>query len=453
MNSKSAMNLRWFAAKGSHPDAFRPAHFRWGHSGRRTTRVAVLFGAAVVLSLATACEKGSAAPPTEVEVQAAVAEVTPITEHLTIDGVLAPLAQASITPKITAPVKKFYVQRGARVKAGQLLATLENRDLSASMLDNRGVFQSAEATYQTTIKAQVPQDYQRAELDVAQAQASLKLNQKIVENRRQLFAQGAIPGRDLDTAEATLVDAQATYDSATKRLAGMKQVSREAAIKNASGQLQSAQGKFRAAEAQLSYSEIRSPISGVVTDRPLFAGETATTGSPLITVMETSGLLVKAHVPQSALVTVQKGDKADVFVSSLNRTVDGEITLISPALDPGSTTVEIWVLVKNPAGQLRPGTAVRVAIAGKSVEKALVVPSEAIVTTTDGKKAVMLIDTAGVAHRTVVTTGIEDGGNTQIAKGLSPGARVVTVGAYALDDGTHVKVVSASESVGGDSKE
>jgi HlyD family secretion protein len=169
--------------------------------------------------------------------------------------------------------------------------------------------------------------------------------------------------------------------------------------------------------------------------------------------METSALLVKAHVPQSALATVKRGDKADVFVSSLNRTVDGEITLISPALDPGSTTVEIWVLVKNPAGELRPGTAVRVSIAGRTVQKALLVPSQAIVTTKDGKKAVMLIDSGGVAHQTIVTTGIEDGGNTQIVKGLSPGGRVVTAGAYALDDGTHVKVVSASESDAGASKE
>jgi HlyD family secretion protein len=453
MNRKPAMTLRWFAADGCRPAAFCPDPFRRGHSPRTTTRVAVLLGATVVLALATACEKGSATPPTEVEVQAASAETAPITQHLTVDGVLAPLAQASISPKITAPVRKFYVQRGSRVKAGQLLATLENRDLNASLMDNRGSFESAEATYQTTVKAQVPQDYQRAELDVAQALASLKLNQKIVESRRQLFAQGAIPGRDLDTAEAALVDAQANYDSAAKRLAGVKQVSHEAALKNASGQLESAQGKYQAAEAQLSYSEIRSPISGVVTDRPLFAGETATTGTPLITLMETSALLVKAHVPQSALATVKRGDKADVFVSSLNRTVDGEITLISPALDPGSTTVEIWVLVKNPAGELRPGTAVRVSIAGRTVQKALLVPSQAIVTTKDGKKAVMLIDSGGVAHQTIVTTGIEDGGNTQIVKGLSPGGRVVTAGAYALDDGTHVKVVSASESDAGASKE
>jgi HlyD family secretion protein len=408
----------------------------------------------MALALSAGCAKEPAAPPTEVEVQAATAEVAPITQHLAVDAVLSPVAQAAITPKISAPVKKFYVQRGSRVKAGQLLAELENRDLSAAMIDNRGSFQSAQATYQTTVKAQVPQDYQRAELDVAQAKASLSLNQKIVESRKQLFAQGAIAGRDLDTAEAALVDAQATYDSAASRLAGMKQVSREAALKSASGQLQSAQGKYQGAEAQLSYSEIRTPISGVVTDRSLFTGETAAAGSPLITVMDTSVMLAKAHVPQTAVETMKKGDETEVFVPALDRTVQGKISLISPALDPGSTTVEIWILIKNPAGELRPGSAVTASIAGRSAGKALVVPTQSVVTMPDGKKAVMVIDTGGVAHQTVVTTGIEDGGSTQIVKGLSSGQRVVTVGAYALDDGTHVKVVAASEEGDtGDSKE
>jgi HlyD family secretion protein len=74
-----------------------------------------------------------------VTVQAAHPEQGPIAEHITADAVLAPLAQAAIEPKISAPVRKFYVQRGSRVKAGQLLATLENNDLAAAAMDNKGI--------------------------------------------------------------------------------------------------------------------------------------------------------------------------------------------------------------------------------------------------------------------------------------------------------------------------
>jgi HlyD family secretion protein len=399
----------------------------------------------LLVSLA-GCSKKEEAAPSAVSVEAATAQIEPITEHVFTDAVLTPVAQAAISPKITAPVKKYYVQRGSHVKSGQLLVTLENKDLQAAVADNQGAFDAAGATYQTEVKATVPEDYQKAELDLAQAKANLDLNQSIVTSRKQLFAQGAIPGRDLDTAEAALVQAQAAYDTAAQHMAGMKQVSRAAALKAAEGQLESAQGKYQGAEAQLSYSEIRSPITGVVTDRPLFAGETAAAGAPLITVMDTRALLAKIHLSQPQAQILSLGDSASVEVPGLAEPVAGKITLISPALDPGSTTVEIWVRIENPKGLLRPGTAVRVNVAGRTAPKALVVPSAAIVLASSGKSTVMLIGSDGVAHQTPVTTGIVDNGETQILSGLSAGQQVVTTGAASMDDGTHVKVQSAADS-------
>ena len=102
-----------------------------------------------------------------------------IAEHIVADAVLAPVAQAAIAPKIGAPVRKFYVQRGTRVREGQLLATLENNDLSAAAFDNKGSYMAAQAAYATATKAQVPEDTLRAEPDVAQAKANLDLNQAL----------------------------------------------------------------------------------------------------------------------------------------------------------------------------------------------------------------------------------------------------------------------------------
>ena len=108
------------------------------------------------------------------------------------------------------------MQRGAKVKEGELLATLENTDLAAAAQDNKGSYKAAQAAYATATKAQVPEDTQKAELDFAQAKANLDLNQSIVNSRKQLFAEGAIPGRDLDTAQAALVQAQAAYRRCVK---------------------------------------------------------------------------------------------------------------------------------------------------------------------------------------------------------------------------------------------
>jgi HlyD family secretion protein len=392
----------------------------------------------------TGCGKKAEAPEAVVNVQAATVSTQPITQHIEADAVLSPIAQAAIAPKITAPVKKFYVQRGSPVKAGELLATLENADLRAAVTDNQGALDAEDASYQSTVKAGVPEDYQKAELDLAQANANLALNRSIVESRKKLFAEGAIAGRDLDTAEAALVQAQAAYDTAKKHLDGMKEVSREAALKQAKGQLESAEGKYDAAEADLSYSEIRSPINGVVTDRPLFAGETATSGTPLITVMDVSALIAKLHLPQPEVQNLKTGDAATVTVPGLDHPVSGKITVISPALDPGSTTVELWVRIENPHHTLRPGTAVKVTLASKAIPNTLVVPTVAIVLTNVGQKAVMVVDKDSVAHLTPVRVGVVDGDETQILSGISAGQRIVTQGAYGLDDGTKVNIVTGS---------
>jgi multidrug efflux pump subunit AcrA (membrane-fusion protein) len=203
-----------------------------------TMAIRSLAAAAVALPLIvlSGCKK-EATPAVEVTVQAEHPEQGSMSEHINVDAILAPLAQAAIEPKITAPVRKFYVQRGDKVKEGELLVTLENTDLTAAALDNTGSYMAAEAAYATATKAQVPEDAQKAELDFAQAKANLDLNQSIVNSRKQLFAEGAIPGRDLDTAVAALVQAQAAYDSATKHLDSVKNVSREAALKAAQGQL------------------------------------------------------------------------------------------------------------------------------------------------------------------------------------------------------------------------
>lgn len=376
----------------------------------------------------------------EVSVVAAHPESGPIAEHIAADATLAPLAQAALSPKISAPVKKFYVQRGAKVKAGQLLAVLENRDLEAAALDNKGAYTAAEATYQTATRALVPEESQKAELDLTQAKATLDLDQSIVNSRKQLFSQGAIPGRDLDTAMATLVQAQAGYDTAKKHLEGLQSVGHEASLKAAKGQLTSAEGKYLGAEAQVGYSEIRSPIDGVVTDRSLFAGETASAGTPLLTIMDTSALLAKVHIALAQAQRLHLGSPATLQIPGVDEPVPATVSLISPALDPGSTTVEVWLRVENKKGIYKVGTPVHASIEGRSAKDALLVPAAAISTAQDGSGSVMIVDADSTARKRPVTVGLEDSGKAQLTGGITAKDIVISSGNYGLDDGTKVKV-------------
>ncbi|HEY2472411.1 MAG TPA: efflux RND transporter periplasmic adaptor subunit [Terracidiphilus sp.] len=420
----------------------------YAHSIQRRGQARHTWSAAILIAISFAflsgCKKEEAAEP-EVTVQAEHPEQGTMSAHIIADAILSPAAQAAIVPKITAPVKKFYVQRGARVKEGELLATLENSDLAAAEMDNQGSYEAAEAAYATATKAQVPEDAQKAELDCAQAKANLDLSNSIVNSRKQLFGQGAIPGRDLDTAMTVQVQARAAYDAAAKHLESLRSVSHEAALKAANGQLTSAEGKYKGAEAQVTYSEIRSPINGVVTDRPLFAGETVAAGAPLITVMDTSALIAKAHVAQGVAQEMKVGDEASISVPGVAEPVKAKVVLISPALDAGSTTLEVWLRVANKSGALKVGTPVKASITGQTVEKAWKIPAAAVLTGQDGSKSVMLMGADGKAHRKTITLGIGDDDDVQVTSGLAPGDTVITGGAYGLDDGVKVKVGPAED--------
>jgi HlyD family secretion protein len=393
--------------------------------------------------LLSACKKVDEVGPPEVSVQAEKAERKPLTEYVSGETVLVPQSQAAIVPKISAPIKKFFVQRGSRVKKDQLLAVLENADLAAAVRDSQGAMKQADASYATTTKAGVIEDLQKAQLDLAQAKANLDLQQSIADARQTLLQQGAIPRRDYDTAAAALVQAKAAYDIAKQHLDSLKTVSQTATIHSAEGALDSAKGKYEAAQAGLSYSEIRSPIDGVVTDRPLFAGEMANTGQPIVTVMDTSSLLAKVHLSQEQTAGLKVGGDATLTIGSQDEPAHGKISLISPALDPGSTTLEVWVTLANKAGKYKPGTPVHVSLAARSLLDVVTVPNEALITTKAGTSAVMVVGPDNVAHQKDVKTGITDGHDTQILSGVQSGDQVVTKGAYGMDDGTKVKITAA----------
>ncbi len=401
----------------------------------------------LTLALFAGCKKKVA----EVEkpvvvVQAEKPDLGVITESITADAILAPVAEAAILPRITAPIKHFYVQRGAHVKAGQLLATLENSDLAAAATDNAGSYDAAKGTYATATASTVPEEQTRARLEVTQTKATLDLDTAILKSRQQLLAQGAIPGRDVDTQQALVVKDQAAYEIAQQHLQSVLTTDTRASIEIAKGNLTSARGKLQGAEAQLSYTNIKSPISGVVTDRTLFAGETPAAGSPLITIMDTSTMIAKLHIAQEQARQLVLGAPASMLVPGIDDPVNATVSLISPALDVGSTTVEVWLKVPNRANQLKAGTPVHVTIKGRTIHDAMLIPTEAVQRSSEGSgKVVALITSEGKSLKVPVTTGVETKDSTQILSGLKAGDTVITGGGYGLDDGTKVKIGPAEK--------
>jgi RND family efflux transporter MFP subunit len=129
----------------------------------------------------------------------------------------------------------------------------------------------------------------------------------------------------------------------------------------------------------------------------------------------------------------------------VDKPVEGKVTVVSPALDPNSTTVEVWVQAKNPNRQMKPGSSVHLNITSATVADALVVPAEAVQSNPDGGNFVMLAGGDGKAHQTAIKVGIKQDQDVQVTEGVKPGDKVITAGAYGLPDNTKIKIEPAKE--------
>jgi multidrug efflux pump subunit AcrA (membrane-fusion protein) len=376
----------------------------------------------------------------EVSVQVVPARIGDISQIVSAEAVVFPLQQAIITPKISSTIKTFAVQRGAHVRKGQLLAVLENADLSAAATQSKGEYEQAEAGYVTSTASSIPEQIQKAELDASSSKAAADAQQKIVDSRKELFQQGALPRRELDAAEVALAQAQSQYQQSQKLLDDLRRSGRDQALKTAGGQLSAAKGKLLGAEAQLSYSQIRSPIDGVVTDRPLYPGELATANQPLLTVMNTTRLIAKSHVSQAQAVGLKKGADAEIRIAGQDDPIPAKLSLISPALDPGSTTIEVWLEAAKPPESLRPGMTVQIFITAATAKDAVLVPNNSVFQSPDGSSYVVVAGSDNIAHQKNVQLGIRGVADTQIISGVNAGESIVISGGYGLPDKTKIKI-------------
>lgn len=373
--------------------------------------------------LAMGCSSSQEKEPTPlVTVQAAAVKIQTIENEISTEAILYPHDQAALVPKVTAPIKKFYVTRGSRVHAGEVLATIEESDLKGALTESQGAYQQAEATYDSAL--------QSAEHDLKIAKEQFEAAQSVYDSRVSLYKQGAASQKDVQDAQIALSQASNQYGLAQKQYN----------LKSAEGQLTSAKGKLAAAQAQVAYSTIVSPIDGVVTDRPFFAGETPPAGAPILTVMDLSKVVARAYLSAAQAAQLQVGDAAALVPGNGGAEIEGKVTVVSPALDPNSTTVQVWAEAVNAGGRLKPGSTVGLKIVASTVKDALVVPVEAILTASDGATSVMAIGPDQAAHRTSVKTGIRQEGEVQVLSGLKAGDQVVTQGAYGLTDGAKVTI-------------
>lgn len=405
----------------------------------------VLLVIAAISVLAACSSKPGAEEDTQpvTPVQVAAATRGTIAHIVTAEAVLYPLKQANITPKISAPVQKFLVQRGDHVREDQLVAILEDRDLQAAAQESKNLYQQAEAAYENTKAAVMPEDLLKAKTDVQTARQALDAANAVYQNRLQLFKEGALAHKLVDDAKVAQVQAQSQFDTAQQHLTSLETVGRSAQLKSAEAQMEAAKAHYESSEAQLSYAEVRSPMNGIVSDRPVNIGEMASSGSALLSIVDISQVVARANIPVQEAAAMDVGDPATISGGGVK--LAGKITVVSPAVDPNTTTLQVWVGAPNPDERMKLGLTVEIAVNIGDIKDAIIVPVSALLASDEGGEKVMIAGADGLAHESKVETGVRDGDNVQILSGVKPGDQVITEGGLGLDDKGKIEIKRPGE--------
>src|SRR5690349_412098 len=410
----------------------------------------------VVLLLATlivwrlkksATEEETKVTPT-VSVKVVKAEKGNIATPISAVGTIWPREKADVSAKISAQIKKMALLKNKVVHAGEVIAVLESRDLEAQKAEAVAALNEARANERSLITGTIPKTNAEDQKALLDARAKVNNARATYERRRALFERGGISKKDLEASQLDLTTAEdeLRLQEQTVALRTRSLNPNDRAL--AAARTAQAQQRVATLDAQLSYATIRAPITGMVTDQFQYEGEFASAGGKLVTIADTSTVIVKAPFADTAVADLKTGDTVTVLPTDASaEEMHGQVTLLGRSSDPTNRTVEVWVTLANGDGKLRANGAAQVTVMTNAKNDAIVVPASAVTleTSNANEGTVMIVDAKNVARERKVTVGVRSGDKIEITEGLQEGDTVVIEGNFALPDGTKVEIASDEE--------
>jgi HlyD family secretion protein len=385
-------------------------------------------------------EKAGAAT---VSVRVARAERGEIAAEVSALGTIFPREAATVSPKVNAQIKQMALLKNKPVRAGEPVATLEARDLQAQRAEAAAALEEAQANARLLSGGTIPETTAQDEKALRDARANVANAQATYDRRLALYEKGGISKKDLEASGLALKMAENDLRLA-ESAARLHQVTTNPGNRAlAASRVKQAQDRLAALDAQLSYTVIRAPFAGIVTEQFQYEGEYATAGAKMFAVADVSEMIVKAAFPDTVAAQLKVGDEAKVLPEGLpGEELAASISLVSRASDPQNRTVEVWVNLKNEGGRLRADGAAKLVVATNAESDAVIVPASAVTldATNADEGTVMVVDGESVAHETKVKVGIRAGDRVQIISGLQGGETVIVEGNYALPDESKVEV-------------
>jgi HlyD family secretion protein len=397
-------------------------------SGKKKRRKLIVWGGVglgIVLLIAVgvfaATRGGTKIDPTKL----AKVEKGDLAKSVVATGKVTPIVKVEVKSKASGIVKKLLVDYGDRVKKGQLLAQLDKIEIEAQVDQSRAALEAAQANLKST-----QADLERAKVDAEGPDVPLL---------KRAYDRATGMAKDGIVSASALDDAQKNYEMAlNKQNVSKAQVTvLRAKIAQAQAQVAQDQANLKQLDEQLNYTDIVSPIDGIVLSRDVQMGDAVSSilvlGSAATLVMtlgDTSEVYVKGKVDESDIGKVYIGQPARIKVESFkDKTFNGKVTKISPmgVEKDNVTTFEVRVSIQNPGGELKAEMTANAEIILEEHKAVLQIPEGAILYDKDKKASVEVPDPNGKEgkRKVAVNIGISNGAKTEMLSGLKEGDEVV----------------------------
>jgi HlyD family secretion protein len=399
-----------------------------GTNGKKKRRKLIIWGGVglgivllVAIGVFAATRGGTKIDPSKL----AKVEKGDLAKSVVATGKVTPITKVEVKSKASGIVKKLLVDYGDRVKKGQLLAQLDKIEIEAQVEQSKAALEAAQANLKSS-----QADFERAKVDAEGPDVPLL---KRAYDRAENMAKDGV------VSTSALEDAQKNYEmSLNKQNVSKAQVTvLKAKIAQSQANVAQDEANLKQLEEQLSYTDIISPIDGIVLSRDVQMGDAVSSilvlGSSATLVMtlgDTSEVYVKGKVDESDIGKVYLGQRARIKVESFkDKTFDGKVTKISPmgVEKDNVTTFEVRVSIQNPGGELKAEMTANAEIILDEHKNVLQIPEGAILYDKDKKASVEIPDPKGKEgkNKVAVNIGISNGAKTEVLSGLKEGDQVV----------------------------
>jgi HlyD family secretion protein len=417
-------------------------------------------GLVVLLGIVALAYRLFSPAPAEVEVVRAATEGGPDVGGVVLSagGYIVAHHKINVNSKVTGRVAWIGVEKGDKVKEGQVLVRLEDEEFRAQYVQAEGAVENAKAYLLELQNGSRPEEIQQAQHNLDEARATA-VNDKITLDRtKQLFTGGVMSKQNLDDATAKYEADQQRANSLLRAFELSKLGPRAEEVARAKGALLQAQGQAGYAKSLLDATVIRAPVTGTILERKVEKGELLTAqfastaeGGPqgsVVALADLSDLQVELDIAQNDFARLKPAQKGIVTVDAFSSLKwDGVIAEMSPEANRQKATVQVKVQVLKPDSHLRPDMNATVKFLADDDKSGNKEPAGAVVPATavrdvNGKKVVFLALDGKAVMKTVKI--LEQRSNAFLVDGPINGENVITSGPEKLKDGQSIRIKGQS---------